>query len=283
MRSYRRTIVVVGVSLAAVLSWGLRPAAGAEVKHGYFTASDGVKIHYLEAGDGPPVVLVHGYTGTAEGNWFLNGVAQALATNHRVVAIDCRGHGKSEKPHDPVKYGPQMAKDVIELMDHLKIDKAHVHGYSMGGLIVTQLLATAPERFVTASYGGSGVAEVEEKYQTEVPKDEPGPDPQEAEATKKLLGNPDRDQAALDAVRQYPWKPGERTTIDLTKIRIPVLAINGEFDRPNAKTHRMKRELSDFTAVVLPGKSHLTAIMAGYIPQLYIDTLVQFINDHDRP
>jgi pimeloyl-ACP methyl ester carboxylesterase len=281
MRSYRRTIVLGGVLLIALVGGHLRPALGAAAKHGYFTASDGVKIHYLEAGQGSPVVLIHGYTGTAEGNWFSNGVAEALAKNHRVVAIDCRGHGKSEKPHDPARYGPQMAKDVIELMDHLQIDKAHVHGYSMGGLIVTQLLATAPARFVTASYGGSGVPEVEEKYQAEVPEDKPGPDPQEAEASQKLRSNPDRDQAALDAVRQYPWKPGERTQIDLTKIKIPVVAINGEFDRPNAKTHRMRRELANFTAVVLPGKSHLTAIMAGYIPQLYIDSLVQFINDND--
>jgi pimeloyl-ACP methyl ester carboxylesterase len=269
--------------LATLACAGLRAARGLEVREGFFTASDGVKIHYIEAGRGSPVVLIHGYTGTAQGNWFSNGVAEALVKNHRVVAIDCRGHGKSEKPRDPAKYGPQMATDVLELMDHLKIDKAHVHGYSMGGLIVTQLLATAPERFVTASYGGSGVPEVEEKYKSEVPEDKPGPDPQEAEASQKLRGNPDRDQEALDAVRQYPWKPGERTQIDLTKIKIPVLAINGEFDRPNAKTHRMKRELADFTAVVLPGKSHLTAIMAGYIPQLYIDSLMQFINDNDRP
>ena len=82
-------------------------------------------------------------------------------------------------------------------------------------------------------------------------------------------------------MRQYPWKASDRGAIDLTKIRIPVLAINGEFDGPNAKTHRMKRELAHFTAVVLPGKSHLTAIMAGYIPQLYIDSLVRFINDND--
>jgi pimeloyl-ACP methyl ester carboxylesterase len=270
-------IVTFGIVLSASVV-----VAAVEPTHGTFTASDGVKIHYLEAGTGSPVVLIHGYTGTAEGNWFSNGVAEALAKNHRVVAIDCRGHGKSEKPKDPAKYGPQMAKDVLELMDHLKIEKAHVHGYSMGGFIVTQLLAMKPERFITASYGGSGVPEVEDKYKNEVPQDEPGPDPQEAEASQKLGTNPDRDPEALAAVRQYPWKASERGTIDLTKIRIPVLAINGQFDGPNAKTHRMKRELANFSAVVLPGKSHLTAIMAGYIPRLYIDSLVKFINDNDR-
>jgi pimeloyl-ACP methyl ester carboxylesterase len=283
MRYHRRSTIIVGTFLAAAAILLHSRSVAAEVKHGYFTASDGVKIHYLETGEGSPVVLIHGYTGTAEGNWFINGVADALAKNHRVVAIDCRGHGKSDKPHDPARYGPQMSKDVIEMMDHLGIQKAHVHGYSMGGFIVTSLLATAPERFITASYGGSGVPEVEERYKEQVPADEPGPDPQEAEAAKTLRGNPDRDDEALAAVRQYAWKPGERATIDLTKIRIPVLAINGQFDRANARTHRMKRELANFASVVLPGKSHLTAIMAGYIPRLYIDSLVGFIDENDQP
>ncbi|MGL1521327.1 hypothetical protein ACSTIE_23320, partial [Vibrio parahaemolyticus] len=74
----------------------------------------------------------------------------------------------------------------------------------------------------------------------------------------------------------------ERSQIDLTKVKIPVLAINGEFDRPNAKTHRMERELTNFKNVVLPGKSHLTAIMAGYMPKEYVDTLVAFIDANDK-
>src|SRR6202008_797615 len=145
-----------------------------------------------------------------------------LAKNHRVVAIDCRGHGKSEKPHDVAKYGKQMFKDVLELMDYLKIDKAHVHGYSMGGFIVSQLLVIAPDRFITASFGGSGVPEVEEQYKNQVPKDDPGPDPQEKEASATLQSNPERDAEALAAVRAG-WNPADRGAIDLSKIKIPVL------------------------------------------------------------
>lgn len=124
-------LALVVVALLPSWLWASAPTDGS------FEASDGVRIHYLEAGKqgatGAPVVLIHGYTGSAQGNWFANGVADALAKRHWVVAIDCRGHGQSEKPHDPEKYGPQMARDVLELMDHLKIDRAHVHGYSMGG------------------------------------------------------------------------------------------------------------------------------------------------------
>jgi pimeloyl-ACP methyl ester carboxylesterase len=277
----------VRVALALSITLGsCRLLGAAEPADGFFQTSDGVKIHYLEVGKGNtaggPVILIHGFSGTAQGNWFANGVADALAAKHRVIAIDCRGHGKSDKPHDPQKYGPRMAQDVIELMDHLKIDKAHIHGYSMGGAITAQLLARHPQRFLTASFGGSGVPEVDPKRKTEVPEDKSGPDPLEAEASAKLSRNPDRDSKALAAVRAYPWKPEERLQIDLTKIKLPVLAINGEFDRPNAKTHRMQRELANFKSVVLPGKSHLTAIMADYVPKEYAEALVGFIDANDQ-
>lgn len=256
-------------------------AASVEPKSEFFTASDGIKIHYLMLGDhGSPVVLVHGYTGSADGNWFLNGIAQALAENHRVVAIDCRGHGESDKPHESGKYGGQMAKDVFELMDHLKIQKAHIHGYSMGGFITSQLMALDPARFITASFGGSGVPETDPDQLAKVPADKTESDPQEAEARSKLSNAPHRDEQALTAVRGS-WGNVDRSKLDLTKIQFPVLAINGEFDKPNQKTHRMQRELANFKSVILPGKSHLTAIMADYMPQEYITELTAFINKND--
>ena len=96
-----------------------------------------------------------------------------------------------------------------------------------------------------------------------------------------------------DAPREPRARPAARTggataataragnPIDLTKVTIPVLAINGELDRPFAKTFRMWRELDNFTNVVLPGKSHLTAIVGGYIPPEYGESLVQFIDAND--
>jgi pimeloyl-ACP methyl ester carboxylesterase len=273
----RRTSVLI-----ALISIVASPRIFADEKpsHDFMTASDNVKIHYMVEGQGTPVVLIHGFSGTAEGNWFSNGVAAALAKNHRVVAIDCRGHGKSDKPYDAAMYGERMWKDVIELMDHLGIKRAHVHGYSMGGMIVARLLAHDPERFITASFGGSGVRETDPAWVAKAPKDKEGTDPREAEASKKLAANPARDPKALEAVRKS-FLASKPAPIDLTKIQIPILALNGEFDRPNAKTVRMQRELKDFKSVVLPGKSHLTAIMAGYIPDLYVQTLVEFINAHD--
>ncbi len=272
---------IVTTALSLALFAGPPLLADGKPSHGYMVASDDVKIHYLVIGRGTPVVLIHGYTGSAEGNWFSNGIAAALAANHRVVAIDVRGHGRSDKPYDAAMYGDRLWRDVIELMDHLAIERAHVHGYSMGGGITASLLARHPERFLTASFGGSGITEADPQWVAKLPKDKEGTDPQEEEARKKLQASPTRDQKALDAVRAGFGTGLFRTQIDLTRIAIPVLAINGEFDRPIAKTHRMQRELKNFRGVVLPGKSHLTAIMAGYIPELYLTSLVEFIRGND--
>jgi pimeloyl-ACP methyl ester carboxylesterase len=253
----------------------------------YFKASDGVKIHYLVQGRGTPVVLIHGYTGSAEGNWFRNGVAQALAKNHMVVALDCRNHGKSDKPQPG---GPGRAEDVIELIDHLKITKAHFHGYSMGGGIVARLMEKVPGRFLTAGFGGSGIPETDE-WRDKVPPDKEGRDPKEAEASRALRVRSamDRGKSREEAEKLADAPAKSRPAIarpaplkvDLTKVTFPVLAINGEFDRPNAKTHRLWRELRNFTNVVLPGKSHLTAIAAPHMPKEYLESAVKFINAND--
>lgn len=266
-------------------------------EHKYFKTSDGVKIHFMVKGKGAPVILIHGYTGSADGNWFSNGIADALAVNHMVIAIDCRNHGLSDKPQP---MGPGKAEDVIELMDHLKIQKAHLHGYSMGGGIVGRLMAMIPDRIITAGFGGSGIQEVDPEWRAKAPKDKEGRDPQEDEAStllrtrrandlgisledyqKRLAERQEQQRAALAAARDQAAVRPTGPQLDLTKITFPVMAVNGEFDRPLAKTVRMHRELRNFTNVVLPGKSHLTAIMAGYMPKEYLESVVKFINAND--
>jgi pimeloyl-ACP methyl ester carboxylesterase len=266
-------------------------------RHGTFTTSDDVEIHYLTLGSsGSWVVLIHGYTGSAEGNWFANGIAQALAERHRVVALDCRNHGRSGKP---TPGGPGRAKDVIELMNHLGIERAHVHGYSMGGMITARLLGLIPERIITAGFGGSGLPEVDDDQRALVPADPEGTDPDEATASRNLrisaaMNNGmsrEEAEAAASAPRPTPAAPAAPAAgaqrppaleLDLRKIDVPVLAINGEYDRPFAKTHRLWRELRDFTNVVLPGKSHLTAIVAGSMPPEYLRAVVRFIDSNDE-
>src|SRR5579863_10308531 len=233
--------------------------APAHVKHGDLVVSDGVRIHYMEAGEGTPVVLLHGYTSCCDAGWFVNGIAKELARDHRVIGIDARGHGRSEKPHDPAKYdGDRMPADVIEVLDHLGVAKAHFHGYSMGGGIVAHLLARHPRRFITASFGGSGVREEDEALAKEAAeRDRKGHDPQQEAGQAALRARADRDNDALAAVQAgRTAKPSTAPPLDLASLDFPIQAINGEFDAPVSKTQRLAREAKDFTAVILPGRGH---------------------------
>jgi pimeloyl-ACP methyl ester carboxylesterase len=79
-----------------------------------------------------------------------------LAKQYQVISLDNRGHGQSDKPQAEDDYGVKMAEDIVRLMDHLHIAKAHLVGYSMGGMIVMKLLTVHQERFSSAVLGGMG-------------------------------------------------------------------------------------------------------------------------------
>lgn len=118
--------------------------------------SGGVKIAYTVHGSGSPVLLVHGLHGSGATNWTLPGITAALAKAHRVIVMDCRGHGKSDKPQTEADYGEKMVDDVIALLNHLDIRKAHLAGYSMGGMIAMKTAVLHPERVQSLLLCGMG-------------------------------------------------------------------------------------------------------------------------------
>ncbi|MCH8204249.1 MAG: alpha/beta hydrolase [Candidatus Hydrogenedentes bacterium] len=272
------------VVLCAVLVSG-SAFAGSEPKSDFFTTSDDVKIHYYTMGDsGTWVVLIHGFMDTAKRMWINTGIAGLLAENHRVVALDNRNHGQSDKP---APNGPGRAEDVLELMDHLGIEKAHIHGYSMGGGMTGRLLASNPEKFITAGFGGSGIYETNATVREQVATLDP--EAPEAEGVAAAAFERLRERAAAARAAAGSEGASSRSSfrapleIDLTTIDVPVIAINGEFDRPYSKSHRMWRELKNFTNVVLPGRNHMTAIAVGVpMDETYVREIVKFINAHDE-
>jgi pimeloyl-ACP methyl ester carboxylesterase len=126
----------------------------AECEHKYFD-SNGVRLHYLEAGSGTPVLMMHGFSGNADRQFGQSGVIRALATRYRVLAIDGRGHGLSEKPHDPTVYGPEMGQDLLRLQDHIGVTQSHMIGYSLGAMVLAHLVCHRPERFLSCVLGGA--------------------------------------------------------------------------------------------------------------------------------
>jgi pimeloyl-ACP methyl ester carboxylesterase len=122
-----------------------------------------VEIAYLDEGDGEPIVLIHGFASNKEVNWVAPGwVASLTRAGRRVIALDNRGHGASGKPTDPAAYhSATMAGDVAALLDHLRIARADIMGYSMGARITAFLAVEKPQRVRAAVLGGLGIHLVE--------------------------------------------------------------------------------------------------------------------------
>ena len=84
----------------------------------YWEGSDGTDFHYVEQGEGIPVILIHGLTSSAVGNWFNTGIGQKLATTNRVIALDMRGHGDTGP--SPEGSDGTMINDVIDISSYSK-------------------------------------------------------------------------------------------------------------------------------------------------------------------
>lgn len=238
--------------------------------------SGGVRIHYRIEGQGEPVLLIHGFG--------LNGLMQwsklraALKNDYQLIAIDNRGHGKSDKPRDPAQYGLEMVNDQVRLLDHLGIAKAHVVGYSMGGGIALQLVVHHPERVHTAVIGGSGwsppsddqmamrqplIEDLEngrgfgKLFERLASTDSSEEERKSMQALGALL-NAMNDQQALAAVLKGRW--ADTPTEDQVRaIATPLTAIIGELDPILPAAERL-RELQPATRlIVVPGATHQTA------------------------
>lgn len=120
--------------------------------------SDGVEIAYIDEGQGDPILLIHGFASNINANWVDPGWVKALTeAGHRVIAIDNRGHGNSEKLYELEAYeAPVMAQDARRLLDHLGIKQADIMGYSMGARITAFLTMANPEYVRSAIFAGMG-------------------------------------------------------------------------------------------------------------------------------
>ena len=201
-----------------------------------FTAPDGLELAYDVDGEGPPVVLHHGFAADVDANWVRPGIVDALVRSGRtVVALDARGHGRSAKPHDPDAYrGAVMARDVSALLDRLGMGAVDVVGYSMGGLVTSLLLADEP-RVRSAVLGGVGArlilrtgpampaAAIAAALEAEDPTTITGAVPRAFRAFADSTG---ADRLALAAIQRAGLAPAP----DLSHVRVPVLVIAGDRD-----------------------------------------------------
>ncbi len=213
--------------------------AGALGKEGYLV-SDGVRIHYTDEGTGPPVVLVHGFIASGSMNWRIPGVIKLLVPDYRVITLDHRGHGKSDKPTNVDDYGVKMVHDVLNLLDHLKIAKAHFVGYSMGSLITMKLATMAPQRMRSAVIGGMGW----------VPQ---------GRAFAGRGGPRKMDPPLRACARAFPTLGITRQ--ELAAIRIPAIIVIGTDDHlVGRRVEPLRKVRPDIPVVEVPGANHINCI-----------------------
>ncbi len=228
-----------------------------------FALSSGFKIYYEVEGAGPPLVLLHG-SGMDGASWRHFGYVSRLKASYQVILIDARGHGRSDKPHDPVRYSLRnRAEDVVAVLDALKIGKSAAFGYSMGGWTSLGLIKYAPGRFSAIVAGATHpyarsfefarraylagldrwVAGLDKAFRDRTPA-----------VRKSLLAN---DVAALIASH------GDRPAIEgLEKlVSMPCLLLIGAADPVFPETLRFHQETSETTLISLPGRDHLGAFL----------------------
>jgi pimeloyl-ACP methyl ester carboxylesterase len=125
----------------------------------YFTTDDGVRLAWYEMGAGRPVVLLHGFMSDAYTNWIRYGhAAKIVAAGRKVVMLDFRAHGASDKPHDPASYPrDRLTQDALQFVAHLELSDYDLGGYSLGSRTVSRMLAegATPGRVI---FGGMGLA-----------------------------------------------------------------------------------------------------------------------------
>jgi pimeloyl-ACP methyl ester carboxylesterase len=226
-----------------------------------YAENRGIRIHYEVEGQESPLVLVHGFSDSLEG-WREYGYIEELKKEHRLILIDVRGHGASDKPHDPEAYGlEQRPADVVTVLDDLGIDEAHYFGYSLGGWVGLGLAKYAPQRIRSLIIGGAQpYGQSMELYRQALAGGIEGwvavvekmlGSPASAETKERFLSNDVR--ALLASVAN------ERPDISgiLPTTTMPCLLYAGEVDPLCPLVERCASELTNARFFSLPGLNHI--------------------------
>ncbi len=228
--------------------------------------SDGVEIAFIDEGHGDPVLLIHGFASNVTTNWVDPGWVKVLtAAGHRVIAYDNRGHGESAKLYGTDDYGaPLMAEDARRLLDHLKIARADVMGYSMGARIAAFLALAHPERVRSLVFGGlglnmvrgvAGTGPVARALEAKSIDEVTNPTARTFRAFAEQTGS---DLKALAACIRSSRAP--ITAEDLARLRCPVLVVVGALDVIGGSAAALAELIPGARAIEIAGRDHMKAV-----------------------
>jgi len=248
-----------------------------------YADNQGVHIHYRVEGAGPPLVLQHGFTQSIE-EWVKFGYVAGLEADYRVILVDARGHGQSDKPHEPAAYPIESrAADVVAVLDTLGVTKAHYWGYSMGGWIGFGLAQLAPERIDRLVIGGQhAYAQSSEGLRQMVRTGiADGNDAFVAAAEKRwgFKATPEiRERLGRADLQAYVAMAQDRPSLEamLPGMRMPCCLYGGETD-PNCEPAKSaSRVIPGARFFSLPGLSHAAAFQRS---DLVLPRVVPFLRD----
>jgi pimeloyl-ACP methyl ester carboxylesterase len=242
---------------------------------------DGTHIAYTARGAGRTVLLLHGFAADHVLNWARPGVIDALVANgHRVIATDARGHGASDKPHDPDQYtGDTMVRDAHAVLDHLGVEEVDVVGYSMGSMVAARLVPDEP-RTRSLVLGGVGATVTPPRTGGRAPEaiaaallaDDPASiDNVAGKAFREFADYTGADRLALAALSR---SDALRHSVRFDAITVPTLVIAGEADTLIKAPHELADRLPSARSTMVSG-DHLTAM---YDPAFSL-ALVEFLEE----
>ncbi|MGA2037120.1 MAG: alpha/beta hydrolase [Acidimicrobiales bacterium] len=244
-----------------------------------FESFDGVRIAYEEIGQGDATLLHHGFASDSRINWVRPGVARAIAdAGRRVVLIDARGHGRSEKPHGVEAYlGGAMERDVRALLDRLEIEEVAMVGYSMGSFVAIRLAVSDP-RVRSLVLGGTGSApastsslEQSESIAEALEADDKSAirDPK-ALAFRNFAEATGADRLALAAIQRARCEPpGEES---FRAITVPTLVVNGERDALLGPLDSLVEAMPQAELKLVPG-NHTSVVVKPEFRQAIVEFL----------
>ena len=228
--------------------------------------SGGVRLHFEEHGspEGRPVVLVHGFASHYRLNWVGTRWQETLTNaGFRVIGLDCRGHGDSEKPHDRAAYAPEaMAADLSNLLDHLGLKSADCLGFSMGARIGLQSVLDFPDRWKKAVLAGIGRRSAVDHAAAiaKALRGGPAEDPIAKMFYDFAAARPHNDLEALAACIEAQQAPVVEAR--LAAIKTPILIVVGDKDELVSGAEELVEAIPTAKLVTVPGRDHLGTVPA---------------------
>ena len=249
------------------------PAPMPKAEESGYAPVNGIQMYYAVYGKGDPVLLIHGGLGHAD---IWSSQVAELAKTHKVIVADSRGHGRSTRTEEPYGYD-LMASDYLALLDHLKIDKTALVGWSDGGIIGIDIAMKHPERLTRLFAQAANVTTDGVDPGVLTNKTFAAYIERSGRDYKKLSKTPDQYDAFVAQISKMWETQPNWSKEQVAKITTPTAIVAGDHDEAIKREHTdyMAKTIPGAKEIILPNASHFAMLQA---PDEYTKAVVDFID-----